>query len=71
MSQMIHLSAPDVGPLEEAYLIAALRSGWVAPVGPDLEAFEREIAARVGTRGAVGVCSGSACDRGTSSWSRR
>ncbi|MFG3579838.1 DegT/DnrJ/EryC1/StrS family aminotransferase [Micromonospora chersina] len=60
MSQMIHLSAPDVGPLEEAYLIAALRSGWVAPVGPDLEAFEREIAARVGTRGAVGVSSGTA-----------
>ncbi|MGW4498376.1 aminotransferase class I/II-fold pyridoxal phosphate-dependent enzyme [Micromonospora sp. NPDC004336] len=60
MSRTVHLSAPDVGPLEESYLIAALRSGWVAPVGPDLDAFEREVAARVGTRGAVAVSSGTA-----------
>ncbi|SCL48326.1 dTDP-4-amino-4,6-dideoxygalactose transaminase [Micromonospora citrea] len=60
MSRTIHLSAPDVGPLEESYLIAALRSGWVAPVGPDLDAFEREVAARAGTRGAVAVSSGTA-----------
>ncbi|MEU4441050.1 DegT/DnrJ/EryC1/StrS family aminotransferase [Micromonospora chalcea] len=60
MSGLVHLSAPDVGPLEESYLIAALRSGWVAPIGPDLEEFEREIASRVGTRGAVAVSSGTA-----------
>ncbi|MEV6692359.1 aminotransferase class I/II-fold pyridoxal phosphate-dependent enzyme [Micromonospora sp. NPDC051196] len=60
MTRTIHLSAPDVGPLEESYVLAALRSGWVAPVGPDLDAFEREVAARVGTRGAVAVNSGTA-----------
>ncbi|MET8836608.1 aminotransferase class I/II-fold pyridoxal phosphate-dependent enzyme [Micromonospora sp. NPDC004540] len=60
MTRTIHLSPPDVGPLEESYLIAALRSGWVAPVGPDLAAFEREMAARVGTAGAVAVSSGTA-----------
>lgn len=60
MTDTVHLSPPDVGPLEESYLIAALRSGWVAPVGPDLEAFESEVAARVGTRGAVAVSSGTA-----------
>ncbi|WP_200210535.1 DegT/DnrJ/EryC1/StrS family aminotransferase [Micromonospora coerulea] len=60
MNRTVHLSPPDVGPLEESYLLAALRSGWVAPVGPDLEAFEREVAARVGTRGAVAVSSGTA-----------
>ncbi|MEW2326954.1 aminotransferase class I/II-fold pyridoxal phosphate-dependent enzyme [Micromonospora chersina] len=60
MTRTIHLSPPDVGPLEESYLIAALRSGWVAPVGPDLAAFEREVAARVGTAGAVAVSSGTA-----------
>jgi dTDP-4-amino-4,6-dideoxygalactose transaminase len=60
MSETIHLSAPDVGPLEESYLIAALRSGWVAPVGPDLDAFEREVALRIGTPGAVAVSSGTA-----------
>lgn len=60
MSRTIYLSPPDVGPLEESYVLAALRSGWVAPVGPDLDAFERDVAERVGTRGAVAVSSGTA-----------
>ncbi|MET8045211.1 aminotransferase class I/II-fold pyridoxal phosphate-dependent enzyme [Micromonospora sp. NPDC005215] len=60
MSGTVYLSPPDIGPLEESYLIAALRSGWVAPVGPDLQAFEQEVAARVGTGGAVAVNSGTA-----------
>jgi dTDP-4-amino-4,6-dideoxygalactose transaminase len=37
-----------------------LRSGWVAPAGPDLDAFEHEMAQRVGTAHAVGVSSGTA-----------
>jgi dTDP-4-amino-4,6-dideoxygalactose transaminase len=60
MSPSIRLSAPDVGPLEESYVIAAMRSGWVAPAGPDIEAFEQAIAERVGTGGAVAVSSGTA-----------
>ncbi|MFF0467974.1 DegT/DnrJ/EryC1/StrS family aminotransferase [Micromonospora zamorensis] len=60
MSGTVYLSPPDIGPLEESYLIAALRSGWVAPVGPDLHAFELDIAERVGTGGAVAVNSGTA-----------
>ncbi|MEU8087939.1 aminotransferase class I/II-fold pyridoxal phosphate-dependent enzyme [Micromonospora sp. NPDC049101] len=60
MSGTVYLSPPDIGPLEESYLIAALRSGWVAPVGPDLDAFEQDVAARVGTAGAVAVNSGTA-----------
>ncbi|MEV4489503.1 aminotransferase class I/II-fold pyridoxal phosphate-dependent enzyme [Micromonospora coxensis] len=54
------LSPPDVGQVEEEYLLRALRSGWVAPVGPDLDAFEREVAARLGVAGAVAVSSGTA-----------
>ncbi|PWR07657.1 pyridoxal-5'-phosphate-dependent protein [Micromonospora acroterricola] len=60
MSQTVYLSPPDVGPLEESYLVAALRSGWVAPAGPDLQAFENDIAQRVGVGGAVAVSSGTA-----------
>ncbi|MEU8050194.1 MULTISPECIES: DegT/DnrJ/EryC1/StrS family aminotransferase [Micromonospora] len=56
----IHLSPPDVGAAEEALVVAAMRSGWVAPTGPDLDAFERELAARVGCGHAVGVSSGTA-----------
>src|SRR5690625_6778519 len=56
----IHLSHPDVGPAEEQAVMAALRSGWVAPAGPDLNAFETEIAQRVGVDYAVGLASGTA-----------
>lgn len=56
----ILLSSPDVGDLEHEYVLAALRSGWVAPAGPDLAAFEQEVAARVGVTHAVGLSSGTA-----------
>jgi dTDP-4-amino-4,6-dideoxygalactose transaminase len=56
----IYLSLPDVGTLEEVYVLNALRSGWVAPVGPEIDAFEREVAERVGVRHALAVQSGTA-----------
>ena len=56
----ILLSPPDVGQLEQEYVMRAMRSGWVAPAGPDLTAFEEEIAARVGVAHAVGLSSGTA-----------
>jgi dTDP-4-amino-4,6-dideoxygalactose transaminase len=59
LKDRILLSSPDVGALEESYLIQALRSGWVAPAGPDIEAFEREVAERVGTAEAVALSSGT------------
>ncbi|ATO13942.1 pyridoxal-5'-phosphate-dependent protein [Micromonospora sp. WMMA2032] len=60
MSGRVHLSPPDVGELEESYLVNALRSGWVAPVGPEVTAFEREMAERAGSAHAVAVSSGTA-----------
>ena len=56
----IHLSAPDVRGREEQYVLEAIRSNWVAPLGPDLDQFEREIAARCGVSFAVGLSSGTA-----------
>ena len=56
----ILLSPPDVGELEQEYVMRAMRSGWVAPAGPDLDAFEEEVAARVGVSHAVGLSSGTA-----------
>jgi len=56
----ILLSPPDVGDLEQQYVLRAIQSGWVAPAGPDLEAFEREVAERVGIAHAVGLSSGTA-----------
>ncbi|WP_181309864.1 DegT/DnrJ/EryC1/StrS family aminotransferase [Nocardioides campestrisoli] len=60
MSERIHLSSPDVGPEEEAALVRALRSGWVAPLGPDVDAFEEEIAVATGRSCAVALSSGTA-----------
>nr|WP_314841116.1 aminotransferase class I/II-fold pyridoxal phosphate-dependent enzyme [uncultured Microbacterium sp.] len=54
------MSSPDVGELEERAIVAALRSGWVAPLGPDVDAFEREVRARVGVDHAVALSSGTA-----------
>ena len=60
MTYRIYLSPPDVGPLEEEFVLDALRSGWVAPLGPHVEAFEAEIAEYVGVKHAVALSSGTA-----------
>jgi dTDP-4-amino-4,6-dideoxygalactose transaminase len=60
MSFRILLSPPDVGETEREALLAAFDSGWIAPVGPDLDAFEAEVAARAGRQHAVGLASGTA-----------
>ena len=56
----ILLSPPDSGEVEEQYVLRALRSGWVAPAGPDLDLFEAEVATRVARSHAVGLSSGTA-----------
>ena len=56
----IWLSPPDVRAPERAALLAAVESGWVAPVGPDLDAFESELALRCGVPYAVALSSGTA-----------
>jgi dTDP-4-amino-4,6-dideoxygalactose transaminase len=60
MTFKIVLSAPDVGELEQSFVLNAMSSGWVAPAGPDLDAFETEVADRVGVEHAVGLASGTA-----------
>jgi dTDP-4-amino-4,6-dideoxygalactose transaminase len=54
------MSSPDVGEAEEQAVVAAMRSGWIAPLGPDVDAFERELADRVGVDHAVALSSGTA-----------
>jgi dTDP-4-amino-4,6-dideoxygalactose transaminase len=60
MTDRILLSAPDVGDLEIEYVVAAMRSGWIAPLGPDVTAFEDEMAARIGVEHVVALSSGTA-----------
>ena len=56
----IHLSKADVTEVEEQYVLDAIRSGWVAPLGPDVNAFEAEIATRAGVSHALALASGTA-----------
>lgn len=56
----IYLSSPDVGPLERKYLLRAFDDGWIAPVGPDLDAFETDVRELTGWPGAVALTSGTA-----------
>lgn len=60
MSNRIYMSPPDVGALEEEYVLAALKSGWIAPLGPDVDKFEEEMADRIGRSHAVALSSGTA-----------
>jgi dTDP-4-amino-4,6-dideoxygalactose transaminase len=56
----IFLSPPHMGPDERALLLEAFDSNWIAPLGPHVDAFERELAQRVGVRDAAALSSGTA-----------
>ncbi len=60
MPARIYLSPPDVGPDEQALVADAFASNWIAPLGPHVDAFEREFALHVGSTHAVALSSGTA-----------
>ncbi|ADU49148.1 DegT/DnrJ/EryC1/StrS family aminotransferase [Intrasporangium calvum] len=60
MSEQIYLSSPDVTEAEEEAVLRAIRSGWVAPLGPEVDAFEAELADFCGREHAVALSSGTA-----------
>jgi dTDP-4-amino-4,6-dideoxygalactose transaminase len=56
----IFLSPPDTTAEERALLLDAFDSNWIAPLGPHVDAFERELANRVGVTDAAALSSGTA-----------
>lgn len=44
----IYLSVPHMGALEEQYIAEAFRTNWLSSVGPHIDAFERDVADRLG-----------------------
>lgn len=60
MAGRIYLTAPHVAEDDIAAVSSAMRSGWLAPVGPDLSGFEADMAAYLGVGHAVGLASGTA-----------
>ena len=49
-----------MGGEELKFVHEAFESNWIAPLGPQVSAFEKEVASYVGTRGALAVNSGTA-----------
>lgn len=56
----IFLSPPHLSGNEQKYIDEAFETNWVAPLGPNVDAFEKEIANYVGVSEAVAVSSGTA-----------
>lgn len=58
--ERLYLSPPYLSGEEQAFVQEALASGWIAPLGPQVEAFEREFAETVGVPYALALSSGTA-----------
>ena len=60
LSQRIWLSSPHLGDEEFAFVDEAFKTNWIAPLGPNVDGFERELAAHVGIGHAAALSSGTA-----------
>lgn len=58
--ERILLSSPHMSGREFKYIKEAFKTNWIAPLGPNVDAFEQEIAKYVGVKEAVAVSSGTA-----------
>jgi dTDP-4-amino-4,6-dideoxygalactose transaminase len=56
----IYLSSPHIGDLEERFVAEAFATNWIAPLGPHVDAFEREFGELVGVQHAAALSSGTA-----------
>lgn len=59
-SKRIYLSSPTINGKEMDYIEEAFASNWVAPLGKNVDEFEKELAASVGSRYAAALSSGTA-----------
>ena len=60
MSERIYLSPPSQTGTEEAAVVRAIQSNWIAPLGPEVNAFEAELAAQSGVGHGLATSSGTA-----------
>ncbi len=56
----VYLSPPHMSGLEQTFVNETFASNWIAPLGPQVDAFEREFAERVGSPYALALSSGTA-----------
>ena len=60
LPKRIYLSPPHIGEYELQFVKEAFTTNWIAPLGPNVDAFEQEVATYVGSAGALALCSGTA-----------
>ncbi|WP_191561452.1 aminotransferase class I/II-fold pyridoxal phosphate-dependent enzyme [Metabacillus idriensis] len=60
MKKRIYLSPPHMSGREQKYINQAFESNWIAPLGPNVDAFETEMADYLGAKSAVALSSGTA-----------
>ena len=56
----IYLSSPHLGGLEKRFLKEAVDSNWIAPLGPQVDAFEEEFSSYLDVKVAAALVSGTA-----------
>lgn len=60
LAPKIQLSIPHMGEYEKQFVEEAFSTNWIAPLGPNVDAFEEEIAQYVGVGHAAALSSGTA-----------
>ncbi len=60
IDDQILLSTPHMGDAEREFVEEAFRTNWIAPLGPNVDSFERELAQCVGIQHAAALSSGTA-----------
>jgi len=60
IDERIYLSAPHLSGLEAPYVAEAFATNWIAPLGPQVDAFEEEFCSLTGAAHALAVSSGTA-----------
>ncbi|NLY70277.1 MAG: aminotransferase class I/II-fold pyridoxal phosphate-dependent enzyme, partial [Clostridiales bacterium] len=62
MTKRIYLSSPHMSEegYEKKYIDEAFETNWIAPLGPNVDEFEKELALKVGAKHAAALSSGTA-----------
>lgn len=60
IDEQILLSTPHIGSAEREFVEEAFRTNWIAPLGPNVDAFEQELVQRVNSKHGVALSSGTA-----------
>lgn len=59
VNKRIYLASPHMGDLERVFVREAFDTNWVAPIGPNVNNFEKEVAEYVGIKHASALVSGT------------